>query len=94
MTDDIVELRKDRFFHRKACAYCTSNDKLELDSIAPFTWVEESVWKLSDYELDCLFVSDIQILCNRCLLRKKRLWKAYRKEGGDWLLPYLEEEWN
>lgn len=89
-----IELRKDRFFFRKSCAYCGSCDKLELDRVQPYTWVSEEVWKLSDYELNRLFVSEIQILCNTCLLRKKRIWKQYRKEGGNWLKPYLEEAWD
>lgn len=91
MKDDSVELRKDRFFFRKSCAYCGDNDNLQLDSIQPYTWVDDSVWKLSDYELNRLFVSDVQILCDSCLRRKKQVWKAYKKEGGNWLQPYLEE---
>lgn len=91
MTDDSVELRKERFFFRKYCAYCKSSDKLQLDSIKPYTWVDESVWKLSDYELNKLFVTDVQILCDPCLRRKKQIWKRYRKEGGKWLEPYLKE---
>jgi len=91
LKDDSVQLRKDRFFFRKTCAYCRSDDKLELDSIQPYTWVNDAVWQLSDYELNKLFISDIQILCNPCLLRKKRLWKSYKKEGGMWLQPYLKE---
>lgn len=91
MTDDSVELRKERFFYRKTCAYCGSGDMLELDSVKPFAWVDESVWSLPPFEFTKLFITDVQILCNPCLLRKKRLWKSYRKEGGGWLTPYLEE---
>lgn len=77
----------------KSCAYCGSCDTLELDRIQPYTWVDESVWTLPETEFKKLFITDIQILCNPCLLRKKRVWKQYRKEGGKWLEPYLEEAW-
>ncbi len=92
MKDHEIELRKDRFFFRKSCAYCRSSDNLQLDSVQPYTWVDESVWKLSDYELNQLFVTEVQILCDWCLRRKKQVWKAYKKEGGKWLLPYLEDQ--
>jgi hypothetical protein len=88
---DSVEERKKRFFYSKCCAYCRNLDDLEIDSIQPYTWADESIWKLSDYELEKLFVSDLQVLCNECLLRKKRLWKSFRNEGGEWLNFYLEE---
>jgi hypothetical protein len=86
-----VELRKERFFFRKRCAYCGACDRLELDSIEPYTWVDESVWELPDYDLNRLLITDVQILCDRCLRRKKQVWKAYKKEGGSWLKPFLKE---
>lgn len=87
--DHEVELRKERFFFRKRCAYCGSGEDLQLDSIQPFTWVDESVWRLSDYELNKLFVTDVQILCDPCLRRKKSMWKGFKKEGDKWVLSYL-----
>lgn len=92
MEDIPWQLRKQRFMFNKRCAYCSSTDNLELDHNTPYKWVPDSVWKLSDYELHMLFVSDIQILCNDCLLRKKRLWKSFKSEGGKWLQPYLKEQ--
>lgn len=89
--DDAVELRKDRFFYGQACAYCGSCDSLQLDAIQPFTWVDESVWTLTEYEFRRLFVSDVQVLCDPCLRRKKQVWKRYKKEGGKWLEPYLAD---
>jgi hypothetical protein len=86
-----VEAKKERFFYRKRCAYCGTKNKLCLDSVKPFTWVGEEIWEKSEYDLNILLVCDIQVLCDRCLRRKKQVWKAYKKEGGDWLVPYLQE---
>lgn len=57
----------------------------------PYTWVKDSVWSLSDYELNSMLVVDLQVLCDFCLRRKKQIWKANRKEAGDWLKPYLDK---
>jgi len=87
--DDAIALRQDRFFYMKSCAYCRSSDTLQLDAVQPYTWVDESVWTLTDYEFGRIFVTDVQILCDPCLRRKKQIWKKAKKEGGAWLQPYL-----
>jgi hypothetical protein len=88
--DDSIQLKKDRFFFRKQCAYCGSSEDLALDALQPYTWVDEGVWTLNDWEFKRLFVTEVQILCDSCLRRKKQVWKRAKKEGGKWLAPYLE----
>lgn len=84
---DTLTEKKANFFFKKKCAYCSSQDQLELDRIEPFTWVSDEHWKMSEFEFRKFVIEECQVLCNPCYLRKKRVWRAIKngEDIGLWL---------
>ena len=74
-----IDLRKKRFFFKKSCAYCNSEEMLELDKVEPYTWVTDSDWKLPEWEFHKFVLQECQVLCSDCYLRKKRVWNAIKR---------------
>lgn len=87
MDKDTV-LTRENFFKYSRCAWCGSQDMLELDVVKPFAWPPSDIWAWDVWKRDSYILTECQVLCNPCYLRKKRLWKSYKAENAEWFKKF------
>lgn len=81
---------KESFFRHRHCAHCGSIGMLELDRVNPLAYPPQDIWEWDEWRREKFFKDELQVLCNPCLLRKKRLWRKYREENAWWYQEFVK----
>jgi hypothetical protein len=82
--EEASELAKEKFFADKSCAWCLSEEHLELDRVNPKQFQSDEIWKWDAHKRQLEIKNECQVLCGSCYRRKKSMWKKFRIANEPW----------